>query len=328
MKQLQNYSFSYSPDKKHLALSVWMFHKKPESPTLIYDGGQHGLLYVTPDSRPVIVDYIAQNVRLDLMGRKEVTLLELDEKTNQIKRQTPVKIKKVKLMPPFELEITQEEVILDQVQETEIVQEKGYYVFPRKDDGLLITIKALKSKQDNPVLFYNGAEHALLKVSDKTTVILDYLDPKIRPVLLNSKSVWICECDYPTKQLVREYPALVARVEEFPEIELELTLQQAMQKYLTLQEIEEFYVFVFNKHDELSLVMFQRGERGKRAILTYDGKSDTAFLYKNATECVPLVKLDAKIRKNLLKYDKIHVYEYDPIQNKKAYSYTATVKKG
>ena len=328
MKQLQNYSFAYSPDGKNLGLTVWAFHRKPQDPTLVYDGGPHGLLYITPDSKPVIVDYIADGVRPKLFDRKEIILFEVDEKENQIKRKTVVKIKKVKVMPPFELDVTQEDVILSQIEGTEIVQEKGFYVFRRNDGGLLFTIKALKSKQKNPILFYDGGDHALLKVSDKTTVILDYLDPKIRPVLLNSKSVWICECDYPTKQLVREYEAPVSYMEEFPDIELELTLQQAVQKYLPKQEVEGFYVFVFGKNGEASLVMFQRGERGKRAVLTYDGKSDTAFLYKNATECVPLVKLDAKIRKNLLKYDKIHVYEYDPIQNKKAYSYTATVKKG
>ena len=111
MKQLKTYSFSYSPSKKDLALVVWCFHKKPQKPTLIYDGGPHGFLYITPDSQPVIVDYITQTVRLDLAGRKEIALFEADEKTNQVKRVTPVKIKKVKTMPPFELEVTQEEII-------------------------------------------------------------------------------------------------------------------------------------------------------------------------------------------------------------------------
>ena len=69
---------------------------EPNSPVLIYDGGDHALLYRTPQSS-VLLDFIHPEVRPFLLKAKQVLIAET--KDYQVAREYMVTCKRVKNLP-------------------------------------------------------------------------------------------------------------------------------------------------------------------------------------------------------------------------------------
>ncbi len=79
-----------------LMISMHARESEPVSPVLIYDGGNHALLYRTPQSS-VLLDFIHPDARLLLSKAKQVLIAET---TNyQIKREYTASCKHVKNLP-------------------------------------------------------------------------------------------------------------------------------------------------------------------------------------------------------------------------------------
>ena len=79
-----------------LMISLRAREDEPESPVLIYDGGDHALLYRTPQSS-VLLDFIHPDVRPYLLDAKQVLIAETKE--YQIAREYTVTCKRVKNLP-------------------------------------------------------------------------------------------------------------------------------------------------------------------------------------------------------------------------------------
>lgn len=72
-------------------------------------------------------------------------------------------------------------------------QEKSYKIAETKDGTLLIVITFRGAQPENPVIFYDGGDHALFHRSHEISVILDYIHPAVRKKLTKQKTVTVIE---------------------------------------------------------------------------------------------------------------------------------------
>ena len=79
-----------------LMISMRARDEEPQSPVLIYDGGNHALLYRTPQSA-VLLDFIHPEVRPYLLKAKQVLIAET--KDYKVVREYVAVCKQVKSMP-------------------------------------------------------------------------------------------------------------------------------------------------------------------------------------------------------------------------------------
>ena len=96
--------------------------------------------------------------------------------------------------------------------------ENFYDILQNKDGDIMFSVLEREGEPDNPKLVYDGGEHALLHRNGGHVVILDYINPNVRPSLTKTKEVLIAE--HPKKdknKFVREYVAVVKMVKRLPE---------------------------------------------------------------------------------------------------------------
>ena len=93
-------------------------------------------------------------------------------------------------------------------------QESFYEVHLNKYDELMISIRARENDPENPVLIYDGNNHALLYRTPQSSVLLDFIHPEVRPYLLNASQILIAETK--NYQVVREYTVTCKRVKNLP----------------------------------------------------------------------------------------------------------------
>jgi len=71
--------------------------------------------------------------------------------------------------------------------------ENSYDILQNKTGDTMFSILAREGEPDSPVLIYDGGAHALLCRNGGHTVILDYINPDVRPSLTHGKEVLIAE---------------------------------------------------------------------------------------------------------------------------------------
>ena len=91
--------------------------------------------------------------------------------------------------------------------------EKGYIVVAIP----FIDVNAPKQAE----LLYAGGEHALFSKTPEQTVILDYLNEIVRPVLGEANRILLFEVDLAVQAIVRDYFVPVKHVDLLPEFSLE-----------------------------------------------------------------------------------------------------------
>ena len=79
-----------------LMISMRAREEDPDSPVLLYDGGDHALLYRTPQTT-VLLDFIHPDVRPHLLNARQVLIAET--KDYQVAREYMVACKHVKNLP-------------------------------------------------------------------------------------------------------------------------------------------------------------------------------------------------------------------------------------
>lgn len=98
---------------------------------------------------------------------------------------------------------------------TPIYETEAFYdVLQNMDDELLVTVRARTGGPVEPVIFYDGKDHALLQRNEDMFIILDYLHPDVRKLFYNSKSVLIAE--FKDTGIIREYHVPIKTVESLP----------------------------------------------------------------------------------------------------------------
>lgn len=97
-----------------------------------------------------------------------------------------------------------------------VEKEEAYVIMPTTEEELVFAISVKDEDPIDPVLLYDGGEHALLYRSSTDVVILDYLPEKIRERMDNIDKAYIVEIDYRVKKIKQDYEALVELVKEYP----------------------------------------------------------------------------------------------------------------
>ncbi len=95
--------------------------------------------------------------------------------------------------------------------------EKYYEIFKFETFGdLTVALRAREGEPEaEPVILYDGGEHALLYRRQDAPVVLDYLNPDIRGDLQDAETVVITEYDE-AGEMVREYEASLRPVKKLP----------------------------------------------------------------------------------------------------------------
>ena len=100
------------------------------------------------------------------------------------------------------------------------VQEKNYFVIPCKENRLIFAITARDTKEQDPIILYDGGKHALFYRNKEETIILDYLDNRVKPSLLTGQNIAFTEIDPESEKMVRQYPVQVRIVKKMPKFTL------------------------------------------------------------------------------------------------------------
>lgn len=80
----------------HLMILIRARLENAESPTIIYDGGEHALLYRNQNNT-IVLDYIHPAVRSDLMSVKDILIVEVQGES--IIREYNSQVKQMKHIP-------------------------------------------------------------------------------------------------------------------------------------------------------------------------------------------------------------------------------------
>ena len=95
-----------------------------------------------------------------------------------------------------------------------IEQEKNFNILQNESGNLLFLVKSRKDEPVDPVIVYDGGEHALLYRNNNNTVILDDIHPAVRKTLRRKKQVLVVETN--NGNIVHEYIANVSTLKKNP----------------------------------------------------------------------------------------------------------------
>ena len=100
------------------------------------------------------------------------------------------------------------------MQKTVIEQESKYDILRNSAGELLFIIRARLTSEEKPTIIYDGGEHALLYRNSNNTIVLDYINPNVRPNLEKATKVLVVEAQ--GSSIIREYFTAVKAVEKVP----------------------------------------------------------------------------------------------------------------
>jgi lysine biosynthesis protein LysW len=139
--------------------------------------------------------------------------------------------------------------------------ENEYDVLNNKDGDIMFSVLERDGEPDNPRLVYDGGEHALLIRNGAHTVILDYINKDVRPMLAQTAEVLIGEHpkrdekkfvrDYKAavkivKNLREEYGSVLKKLEDEEESEADRLIRLTMQDRREKQRVVLYYTELAN----------------------------------------------------------------------------------
>ncbi len=94
--------------------------------------------------------------------------------------------------------------------------EKKYIVIITEQKIPIIIIHKKKGAPINPYIVYDGRKHATFYRTPDEVILLDYLNPNVRQVLLQAGYAVIFEAASDGKDVIRDYKADIQIVEKNP----------------------------------------------------------------------------------------------------------------
>lgn len=92
--------------------------------------------------------------------------------------------------------------------------ENDYEVIITHEGVLVFMIKSRPLEPEKPFILYDGGDHATFYRRENETILLDYLNEKVIPYLLDSEKVVIFELDDDLEDVSRDYEAYVKHVKK------------------------------------------------------------------------------------------------------------------
>lgn len=96
-----------------------------------------------------------------------------------------------------------------------IIQEKQYVVMTDKEDRVIICISVKDMEPENPMILYDGKNHALFYRRTDQTIMLDYINKDMQQKVYDAKQVFIVELKDP-KTAARTYIVPIKKVTKLP----------------------------------------------------------------------------------------------------------------
>ena len=96
----------------------------------------------------------------------------------------------------------------------QIEQEIRYDILKNQEGEMLIKIRARMDDAKNPMIVYDGKEHAVLYRNEGNVIVLDYIHQQARSSLSDAKRVLVVEAQ--DGAIIREYRAGVQQVKQVP----------------------------------------------------------------------------------------------------------------
>lgn len=95
------------------------------------------------------------------------------------------------------------------------VQAGMYFIQPTKQSQLVFEVEPIdENEPKDPLLVYDGNEHAVLYRNQEKGLILDYINPQIRSDLFKAQTVDFCEYDAKKEDIVRIYTVPIKHVKK------------------------------------------------------------------------------------------------------------------
>lgn len=93
------------------------------------------------------------------------------------------------------------------------MENEGDYEVIITHQGILVfLIKTRMSEPSRPFILYDGGKHATLYRQENETILLDYLNDKVIPILDKSQTVMIFELSDETEDICRDYEVPVKHI--------------------------------------------------------------------------------------------------------------------
>lgn len=96
-----------------------------------------------------------------------------------------------------------------------IIQEKQYVVMTDKENRVIICISEKNLEPENPMILYDGKDHAMFYRRRGQTVMLDYINKDMQKTVYDAKQVFVVELKDP-KNAVRTYVVPIKQVARLP----------------------------------------------------------------------------------------------------------------
>ncbi|MCK5296733.1 MAG: hypothetical protein KAJ75_07560 [Alphaproteobacteria bacterium] len=105
-------------------------------------------------------------------------------------------------------------------------REQSFLIAQNEKGELLISIESREGDPVDPLIVYDGKDHAILYRSKGKSIVLDYINPSVRETLSKAENVSISETD--GKDIVLFYETRVKHVPALPLSDEFMTLEELL----------------------------------------------------------------------------------------------------
>ncbi len=92
--------------------------------------------------------------------------------------------------------------------------ENDYSVIITNEGPLVFIIKARDTEPESPFLLYDGGNHATFYRGEHETVLFDFLNEQVVPILQKAESIVVFEVDVEVEDISRDYTAGVKHIKK------------------------------------------------------------------------------------------------------------------
>ncbi len=92
--------------------------------------------------------------------------------------------------------------------------ENDYSVIITNEGPLVFIIKARDTEPESPFLLYDGGNHATFYRGEHETVLFDFLNEQVVPILQKAESIVVFEVDDKIEDISRDYTAGVKHIKK------------------------------------------------------------------------------------------------------------------
>lgn len=95
-----------------------------------------------------------------------------------------------------------------------MLHENDYKVIITNEGVLVFVIKCYDEAPEKPFLLYDGGNHATFYRRENQTILFDFLNEKIIPILQNAEKIVIFEVSEEIEDVARDYEAYVKHIKK------------------------------------------------------------------------------------------------------------------